>query len=172
MGSRRDMDHRFAERIKRIEGGTQWEPDGVLLPDRSVDRKKRSKKGEVASNAAYPLSIVLAFVLGMLTVLIARYVRFQMFGMPGGGGDVLADHLFMDAAMSSCIGFLIRMVTNMKSPIHMSAKGFGITAGVLTMHMAVHRMPDLFERLFSPDWVYQVIATTEPNGFLFFTLGG
>mgnify|MGYP001796857615 CR=1 FL=1 len=92
--------------------------------------------------------------------------------MPGGGGDVLADRLVMDAVMSSCIGFLIRMVTNMKSPVHMSAKGFGITAGVLTMHMAVHRLPEQFERLFSPEWVYQVISTTDPNGILFFTFGG
>mgnify|MGYP001796857607 CR=1 FL=1 len=67
-GSRWAMDHRFAERIKRIEAGEQWDPEGVLTSRHHPQRKKRSKKGEVAGNALYPLSIVMAFVLGMLTV--------------------------------------------------------------------------------------------------------
>ncbi|MEL6521969.1 MAG: hypothetical protein AAFQ66_13460 [Pseudomonadota bacterium] len=166
------MDHRFAERIKRIETGDQWEPDGVLHSKRPEKRKKRSQSAEMTSNAMYPLSIAAAFVLGILTVLIARYVRFQLFGMPGGGEDVLADQLLMDAVMSSVIGMAIRMATNMTSAIHTSAKGFGITTGVLTMHMAVHRMPDLFEMMFSREWVLAVISTTDPNGVLFFSFGG
>ena len=120
----------------------------------------------------YPFSILLAFALGILTVVIARWARFQLFGLPGNAAEDFSSMVAMDAIMSSMIGFLIRQMTNLKSPIHLSAKGFGITAGVLCMHMAVHQMPGLWAILFSPEWVKSVVQTTSPTGILFFEFGG
>lgn len=159
----------FEERIGRITAGQQWEPEGVIVAQHT-SRKKKARKS-LFGNAGYPLSIVMAFVLGILTVVLARYCRFHLFGVEQSG-DIIADHLIMDAAMSSGLAFVIRMATNLKSPVHLSAKSFGITAGVLTMHMAVHRFPEIFDFLFSPQWTDLVIASTEANGILFFSFGG
>lgn len=162
-------DQAFQDRLSRINKGQQWAPEGVLMPTQTL--KQRQRKASMLGNAGYPFSIVLAFGLGMLTVVIARWARFQLFAGGDAGGDILMDNLIIDAAMSSGLAFVIRMMTNLTSPIHLSAKSFGITACVLTMHMAVHRFPDLWAVLFSPDWVKTVISQTEANGILFFTFG-
>lgn len=159
----------FEQRLARISSGRQFVPDGVVVArPRAVPAKKAPHLG----NALYPLSIVMAFFLGLFTLFASRYARFHLLGGAGAGADVLADYLAMDMAMSMVVSFVIRMATNMKSPEHLAAKGLGIGVAALCMHMAVHRAPGLFGLIFSDAWVRGVIASTQPNSILFLTIGG
>ncbi|MFT4782307.1 MAG: hypothetical protein ACI9IV_000033 [Paracoccaceae bacterium] len=165
-------DQRFAARLKRIEAGQVIAPAGLMPPVLHSARARNLRRGEVLRNATYPLSILLAFCLGMLTVVIARYVRFQLFGVETQGAEPVVDHLLMDAAMSIALSFVIGQISNLRAPALMSAKGLGIAVCGLTMHMAVHRFPGLWGAMFSPDWVEGVKRATQANSILFLTFSG
>jgi hypothetical protein len=166
-------DQRLAARLKRIETGQVIAPAGPMLPVLQSASAPNLRRREVLCNATYPLSILLAFCLGMLTVVVARYVRFQLFGGGTQGVEPMVDYLLMDAAMSIALSFVIGQICNLRALALMSAKGLGIAVcGLLTMRMAVHQFPGLRGAMFSPDWVDGVTRATQANSILFLTFSG
>jgi len=140
-------------------------------PRYKLRKPSKAQISGILYNARYPLAIALSFLLGMLTVVLARYARYHLFGLdPNGGG--LEDGLFIDAGLSAALAFVIREAFDMKDPMYLSAKSAGITACVLTMHLAVHRWPGFWDMLFSVEWTDMVLDSTLPNGILFFSVVG
>lgn len=111
------------------------------------------------------LSYVIAFGMGVIAAMIARALRFQIAGdaVPlSGDMDLVLDVIF-----SVAVAFLLREAVSLSAVKRMGAQFAGILLAIMTMHNAVHQMPDLFSSLFSPSWVEHVTTTTEP-GTLYF----
>lgn len=111
------------------------------------------------------LSYILAFAMGAMAVMIARFLRFQITGDPSQiTGDM---DLALDVLFAIVVAFLLREAVSLSAVKRMGAQVAGILLAVVTMHNVVHQMPDVFSRLFSSQWVAHVTETTEP-GTLYF----
>lgn len=106
------------------------------------------------------LSFVLALSMGALAAMLARYLKFRIAGAPAGSADL---DMGLDVIFAIAIAFLLRELVSLSAVRHMGAQLAGILLAVVTMHNMVHRMPETFTRLFSPDWVSHVTETTEPG---------
>jgi hypothetical protein len=111
------------------------------------------------------LCYLLAFAMGGLAAVIARWLRFQL---SDGVISVSADlDLALDVIFAIVIAFILREAVSLSAVKHMGAQFAGILLAMVTMHNVVHEMPDVFSRLFSPQWVAHVTDTTEPGTLSF-----
>lgn len=117
-------------------------------------------------NLKYPGAIVGSAVVGMLAVIVARYVRFQMLGgsLAGDDADIT---MAIDAGIGAACGFLLFAMLRFDGKEFKAAQTFGIFAMIMVMHNLVHYMPGVFSAVFSEEWTEEVIAYTEPNSILF-----
>ncbi|NSX55339.1 hypothetical protein [Parasulfitobacter algicola] len=155
----------FQDRLARINGpqSAQSMPQNMVTqPSQSKARKVH--KEPMLGNFGYPLSIIGAFLLGMICVLISRWARFHIaIGEPTA---ISYDALVIEGLLAGGIAFIMRHAFNLEDPIHISAKGFGITAMIGLMHNLVWYFPTAFELIFSPEWVELVLDQTEINSFM------
>lgn len=112
------------------------------------------------------LSVFLAFALGGLAVFLSQFVLFQLRGTPVSRLSVDVA-LIVDFSFAIAVAFLLREALSLSAVKRMGAQFAGIAFALLTMHNAVHAMPDPFARLFSTEWVRHVQGTTEPNSLHF-----
>ncbi len=140
-------------------------------PAEDSDRDPKRKKGISAlptlrETIGYPMSIVGAFVIGMLAVLITRWVRYTLAGgtLSGEDADIT---MAIDAGLALAIGFVLKQMFRFSGKIQETAKTMGIFAMICVMHNMVHLWPGAFELAFSPEWVTDVVETTEPKSILF-----
>ena len=117
-------------------------------------------------NIRYPAAMVGAFLVGMLAVFVARYVRFQMLGGSLAGDDPDFT-MIIDAAIGGGASFLLFAILRFEGHAYKAAQTMGIFAMICVMHNFVHAAPGLFGKLFSDQWTEQVVASTEPNSILF-----
>ncbi|QDC09602.1 hypothetical protein FHY55_10260 [Oceanicola sp. D3] len=154
----------FQNRIKRINKGKQWAPDGVVhTPVQAQTRKGRH--GPIA-RFFHTVSLPMAFGIGLIAMSIARYARLAVSGLPEGG-NVLTETLLIDAVLALVLSFVLAQIVSMRSIPQVIVSALGVSAGAMTMHMAVHRAPDLFMQVFGPAWVNAVVTTTDPNMVLY-----
>lgn len=120
----------------------------------------------VWENLGYPMSILGAFLLGMLAVFAARYARFHIMGgsMVGEDADIA---MMIDGGLAMGVGFLFRSMFNFQAKEFVTAKTFGIVAMICVMHNLVHWAPEAFAVLFDVDYVLLTLEMTEPNSILF-----
>ncbi len=117
-------------------------------------------------NFKYPAAIVGAALVGMLAVLISRYVRFQLLGGSLAGED--ADITMMiDGCIAAACSFALFGMMRFSGPEFKAAQSVGIAIVILCMHNLVHAMPSVFKVAFSQEWTENVVAYTEPNSILF-----
>ena len=112
------------------------------------------------------ISYLGAFAMGALALVIARFLRFQI---EGASGQIAAPDIEMvlDVVLAISVAFLLREAMSLSAVKRMGAQFAGILLAVVTLHNAVHRMPDTFAQVFSRDWVQSVTTTTEPNSLYF-----
>ncbi|MBT0956713.1 hypothetical protein IV417_04900 [Alphaproteobacteria bacterium KMM 3653] len=182
----------FSERLARIEGNKTPRPaemapaaaiaahapkqgvspqisammEGIAVEPAKTRRGSSIPGNDVWENLKYPISIALAFLLGIVAVMFSRYARFHLFASEQGA-SALAENVMLDGAMAMGVTFVVRMATDLKSPIHLSAMSMGVTACVLGMHFVVHQVPGLFDILFSAEWTASVLSSTEPDSLFF-----
>ncbi len=159
----------FHDRLHRINAGqTLCDDDGLIPPEvaRRYARKRPSRWREIMGNTLYPLSIIFAFILGMIAVLVGRLARYHIGGAdnPDLDVDIL---LAMDVGMAAMVAFALRMMFSLESKVHMSAKTMGIMATVATMHNAVHIYPEMTAIIFSEEYVKHTLEYTNPNTVIF-----
>lgn len=162
----------FAKRLARIEAGAARPratifvgPDEAYEIDRTRHRRRRSPLATLIGNALYPLSFLLAFVLGGLGYGLARYIRFHLTGV----NDTPLDpdiEMLVDLAMGLVCTVLVSQVDRMRAPEQKVAKALGVIICLLTFHNLVHEFPEFFTGLFSKLWVTTIIASTEPHSLL------
>lgn len=162
----------FTARLARIEaaaGGRKTTlyvgPDEHYVFDRPERSRRRSGVIAVLMNASYPLSMVLAFGLGVLAFAIGRCIRFHLTGVAEAPPDPDTEML-LQLGTGLAIAAVMGAVDQMKAFEYMIAKSLGVVAGLLAFHNLVHLYPDLFKVLFSPIWVTKTVTTTEPFSLL------
>ncbi|GGX39610.1 hypothetical protein GCM10007385_03380 [Tateyamaria omphalii] len=115
-------------------------------------------------NLVYPGSIVGALFVGILTVVLSRYVFFHINGAPDPNAD--ADlTMIMDGGLALAIAFVLRSALHLTAKEHLAAKTAGIWIALTCMHNLVHAYPAVWATAFSPEWVERTTAMTEPRSF-------
>lgn len=136
-------------------------------------------------NVRYPATLVSMALLGMLTVFIARFVRFHLLGgtLAGDAPDVA---MVIDAGLAAVAGFVIltavglsmREANRLERSSMFSLNGLGdnpmrasLVVGIAimigTMHNLVYSMPSAFSVLFSEEWTEDIMSYSEPGSIYF-----
>ena len=124
---------------------------------------RRQKVADVADNATYPLAILACFLIGIATVVLLRWLRFQVTGEidPNAGLGIL------DALLIGGMTMAMREVMNFRQPAFTAANVLGLSVGLLTVHNLVHIVPSLFAWMFSEDWVDVIVYETAFPSLMF-----
>ena len=177
-----EQQHAFVDRLSQISEVRRGlrqpvEAPGLVYADRSNSQSAADgmnpvtqqlkeelneldrRAGRALINTAYPLTIIGAFVVGCLTVMLARWVRLSIFGI-----DELASgftiQLGVELVMIAALIFVIANMFRMERPEFLAAKANGALIMVFGMHNLVHLNPGFFAAVFSPEWVDQILTST------------
>lgn len=163
----------FAARLARIEAGGENTRHTMFV---GMDEKLTLSPEQAGSlyveqlvapkKSAKPLiSVIVALMLGILGVFLGSYAEFYVLGLPT---ELDADTmLVIEAALAMCIAFGLGQAFRLSSMLHLGANAAGVLAAICLMHNVVHLYPDLFARVFAPEWTEQVISTTELHTVVF-----
>jgi hypothetical protein len=160
----------FAARIARIEAGCGSKTTVYVGMDETFQLMPsgRARKGgefEVFRNALYPLSMVVCFGLGVLANAAATWLRFFLNGLPDPGADPDVD-MAIQLVSAFCIAMVVAHFLRLRSGELTLSKSLGVVVCMLSFHNAVHLWPEAFKIAFSPMWVGQMLAQTEPDSLL------
>ena len=167
--------NRFDERLRRISAGGPntsgqvyagvAEAAAAGTPMLSV-RMPRLRLGWMKFVILYPISLAGAFIIGLLAVVMARFVRVQSFGgaLAGENADLL---MAMDFGLALGAAFVLRWMFKFQEHGMQIASTTGVVLMILSMHNFVHRAPEAFEIAFPKAWVQEVIVTTKADSVLF-----
>ena len=124
---------------------------------------RRGKIGTYAENASYPLTILACFLVGFVTIVFLRWLRFQLTGEidPNAGLGVV------DALLIGGMTMATREVMNFRQPAFTAANVLGLCLGMLTVHNLIHVAPDLFAWMFSENWVDVMVYETAFPSLMF-----
>lgn len=161
----------FAARVARITSGRTGSRTKVFVgPDEVFQYARRSGRGRAGrgflSNLGHSLAVLASVALGIAGHALALWVLFHLQGLPQPGANPDAG-LLMQGAVAFVATMLLGQVLRLRAADLTVAKMLGVAAGVLLFHNAVHLWPALFETWFSPLWVGQVIAATDPQSLHF-----
>jgi hypothetical protein len=160
----------YAARLARVQSGGLGcsrtifvgIDEAYYIPPR--DKPKSKAPGSVLVNLAYPLGFVLAVSLGLLSDAVGRLLRFEL--MPQLRPEA-ATEMLINAGLGLIVGILLANLCRLKTPRHRLLLVVGVLVGGMSFHNLVHAAPQIFDRLFSPIWVAEVLRTTEPHSLLF-----
>jgi hypothetical protein len=163
----------FAARLARVKtGGANTKSTIFVGQDeqhhmtREVPQKQAKSK-ELASNALYPLTLVAAFLLGLLATAVGRYARFQLWA----GQEAMGDDADLEMAISFGIGlmlsFVLAQMFRLTSKEHKGLQGMGVFVMVCGFHNFAHWLPGPMSVLFSPAYVADVQINSPANSAKF-----
>ena len=132
--------------------------------EQTAARDSQRQKPQWIENLGYPASLAGAFVLGLLSVFIARYVTSHINDGATEDPDLT---LLMDGAVAFGVVFILRTALHMTSKEHILCKTVGIWVSLTMMHNLVHAYPGAFAVVYTPKWVEYVTTATEPNSIFF-----
>ncbi len=167
------QNHReFAARIARIESGVAASKqllfvgiDEVYQVPLRVRKVKRSGLTAFFRNVMYPVSLVLAVVLGAVAHGLGQIIRYQAQGLPdlGANPDV---EMVVQVVLGFAIAMVLGYLTGLRSNQLTTLKSIGVVFGLLLFHNSVHAYPQFFAILTSKIWVNQVMAHTYAHSIL------
>ena len=150
----------FAARLARLDGTHSQ----IKEQQQAAAKAARGPTPEWVRNMGYPGSLAGAFLIGILTGVLSRYVMFHLNGVPDPDAD--ADlTMLIDGGLAAARAFVIRSALNMTSKEHLACKAAGIWIALTCMHNAVHAFPITWSNAFSPEWVERTVDMTEPRSF-------
>ena len=152
----------FAERLARLDQTHSQRAQTQT----ATAQAQRGNRPDWVSNLGYPASIIGACLLGLLTVVMSRYVMFHLNGAPDPNAD--ADMtMLIDGGLALAIAFVLRSAFHLTTKEHLAAKTVGIWIALTCMHNLVHAYPTVWSNAFSPEWVTRTTDMTEPRSFFF-----
>jgi hypothetical protein len=160
----------FAARIARIEKGIGSSKTTIYVgldESYAVTYRARGNGGklDMARNAALPLTVLIAFGVGVLSNTLARLAAFLSQGLPEPGINV--DYMMMmDFITAMMLSLVIGACLGMNIRNFMVPRSLGVVAGMLGLHNAVHVWPWLFEPVFSKLWVGYILTSTEARSLV------
>ena len=162
----------FAQRVARINAAASSAKQLLFVGVDEVYSVPIKPRQIVASpiralfgNLMYPVSLVMAVIVGAISHGIGMVIRYQVQGLPD-----LSANLDIEMVVQLVLGFSIAMVLGyvlgLRSNSLTSLKSAGAALGVLFFHNAVHMYPQVFAMLTSELWVNQMITHTHPHSIL------
>lgn len=156
----------YAARLARVQSGGLGcsrtifvgIDEAYYIPAR--DRPKPRGSGSLLINLGYPLGLVLAHCLGLIADAAGRLLRFGL--MPQFQPEA-ASAMLINAGLGIALGFLLAKLCRLKTRQHRVLLVIGVLLGGMTLHNLVHAAPQVFDRLFSPLWVAEVLHSTQPQ---------
>ena len=161
----------FAERLARLQSGSGVSKATVFVgTDETFDLarpepKKRVRHSEVLENALYPLSIVGAFAIGLLSVAFGKYARFHV-----AKGYSLEDpdlDMLLTLGLGLLLSFVLSQMFRLTSVEYKAAQSAGVFAMVCVFHNFAHWAPGPMAVLFSSDHVAAIQSEAAPNSVFF-----
>jgi hypothetical protein len=163
----------FSARLARIESGIGSSKTTLYVGmDETYavtyGRRGRQRGNPVADsirNMLYPLSVVVAFCIGVVAHGAALLLDFRLNGLPTSTDNIdiqMAINFVAALAVSSVLGVCFRIGVR----DFLIVRVMGIVAGVLLLHNLVHAYPDHFAPVFSELWVSHVVSSTDANSIV------
>ncbi len=149
----------FQARLSRIEK----KGVGQAQVFNAADGLKREMRHKTARReSAGIVSVPVSLVLGALSLIAARLAIFRYGGLPE---EFAKPDYELAAQIGLALGLsvLLALLFNLVRKRHLLASVLGIALAISAMHNLVHMAPGQWARLFSPQWVSEIRATTEPN---------
>ena len=109
----------------------------------------QGKVATYAENVSYPLAILACFLIGFVTIVFLRWIKFQL----SGEIDANAGLGIVDALLIGGMTMAMREVMNFRQAALTAGNVLGLCVGMLTIHNFVHILPGPFAWMFSQDWV-------------------
>lgn len=125
---------------------------GMKIPRRIT--RDQIGKGPQASRQA----LGMGFLLGMLCLMVARYVRMEVISVEPYFPDGMMVELVMASVAAVIIGGFVGL-RNMRVAVAQLA---GAVVCAVSMHNAVWVAPDHFAMVFSQGYVDRILALTDP----------
>lgn len=156
----------FHSRIARIQDPRNMsylDPEtGIVIPK----KLNNSNAGLRGTFFGLPVALILSVLVGVLAVVISRYVRFALLGMDDAEAnpDVA---LGMDLALGTAAILALKSFLKLEGRLQGVTQAIALVAAVGLLHNAVWMFPDTFATIYSADYVAMVQGTTEPNSLLF-----
>ena len=162
----------FLARAARVENniaGTRqllWVGvDEVYAVPRRARKARVSGFRALVQNAAYPVSILAAVVLGAVSHGIGQIARYHVQGLANQAANPDIETL-AQVILGIVIAMVLGYVFGLHSKSFTTLKSTGVVIGMLFLHNAVHLYPKGFAVLTSPMWVNQVVSQTEAHSML------
>ena len=155
----------FAERLKRINSGRQFEHQDVVgyrtqkLYERKYAPKEAAKRRRTGRER---LMVLVAFLSGIIAMLVGRIIFFhlsQMQGMPEAFATLGTRGVFLAALIVA--GFLAA-IFHLSTASRMQALALGCALMHFGEPAAASNAPVLWSELFSPAYVAEVAAGQSP----------
>jgi cytochrome b subunit of formate dehydrogenase len=158
----RDQQAAFADRLKRINSGKQYEHEDII-GHHTQKRFNHIAKSRPKYNRTFgqKLMIVVAFCAGMTAMLAGRLVYYHLSkidGLPEAFYDLQSRGMFLFAVIIAGI---------LTVTLHLSTKGrmYALAMGCALMHFgesaAAATMPALWDEMFSPEYRATVVSSAD-----------
>lgn len=165
-----DVQQDFARRVARINAAASQQllfvgVDEVYSLPINPHKVVTAPIKAMLVNLMYPMSLVLAVLVGVISHGIGMVLRYQVQGLPdlGANPDIeMVVQVVLGFAIAMVLGYVVGLRSNSLTPL----KSAGSALGVLFFHNAVHMFPRLFAVLTSELWVNQMVTHTHPNSIL------
>jgi hypothetical protein len=164
----------FTARLARIEAAGLGSAKTTLYvgPDDSYQVQygrrgaaQNSGMRGVMGNMAYPLTIISAFLIGVLGNLCTRWISF-VSDIPPPTAENIDMVMVMDFVIAMMAASIIGVICRFGIREYIGLRIAGILAGMVGLHNLVHLYPTAFDTIFSPAWVGALMGSTEPGSLL------
>jgi hypothetical protein len=154
----------FSERLKRINSGKQFEHADVVGHNTQMRYNKiAARRPKSPRTFGQKLMILIAFLSGILAVLIGRITYYHLSrieGLPDAFYDLESRGMFLFALITAGI---------LTISFHLSTKGRmqALALGCVLMHFgesaAAATLPDLWAEMFSPEYAAAKISEAQSS---------
>ena len=147
---------RFNARIARIQDPKfkhVIDPESGMKIPRRITRDQVGKKPKASVKA-----MSMAFILGMISLVAARYIQLEMMAIQPYYPDAMVAELLIAAMIAFCVGSTFKL----RSLRTVIAQWAGAAVCAVTMHNAVWIAPDQFAMILSQGYVDHILTLTDP----------
>ena len=161
----------FQDRIARLSekhGVVPTAPASSENVVRAVEKRARgfqTSEDTLAGRLAYPLSFVVAFLMGVLSVFIGRFA-FAHLGGAMQDGDAMTLYM-IDLALAGAMAFAINVALKSGEKEKVAVSMAGVFACVSLMHNLIWMFPDAAALVYGDAWVESLMRRSLPNSFFF-----
>ncbi|SFR40730.1 hypothetical protein SAMN04488005_1547 [Yoonia tamlensis] len=150
----KDFDARI-KRIKNPRNNSYYDPDLQMHIPKRVARSKIEKPPSKSNEAL--TAFLVSMVLGGVAMFGAQVVRVRYLGLSGGNTAVT----FTDILIGFWFVLVLSALMQRRQPIGRLGQIAGLCAMLVAGHNLIWKWPDLMGKIYTPEYVAEVQATTE-----------